>query len=222
MSAHVCLGCSHGRHHQLKVPNGQVLIHTGDYSRRGDRSDAIDFLKWLEARPHKHRLFCDGNHDGHSQEHPDDFAALVKQYAPSCHYLNGTGIELDGIKYFGSSWSPAFMDWWWNAERGPVIAAHWAKIPDDTHVLITHGPPRGHLDLIVPGLFSGPDLHEGCDDLRDTINLRLSKLLLSCFSHLHFQGCQQESMNGIVYVNAAVVDDGYSIRGDIQIVDINP
>lgn len=216
----VVIGCSHGRHAQLIVPQGDVLVHTGDFSRRGDESDAISFLKWFEAQPHEHKVFVAGNHDGFTQQNPQTFAHLVNQHAPSCHYLHEKAVEIGGLKWFGSNWTPEFCNWYWMSERGPDMMAHWDKIPDDTQVLITHGPARDHLDLIIPSIFNEFASHEGCDDLKATIDGRLKDLKLSCFSHLHYQGCQQETVNGITYVNASVVDDGYSIRGDIQVIQL--
>lgn len=217
----VVIGCSHGRHLNLDIPPGDALIHTGDYSRRGDRSDAIDFLKWFEKQPHPIRAFLGGNHDGHSEEHPEDFAALIEQYAPSCYYLHDRTLELGGLKWHGSNYTPAFFDWWWNAERGPVIAAEWDKIPTDTQILITHGPAHGHLDL-VPAEYvqNGRDRHQGCHDLRRTIDERLKSLKLHAFSHLHSQGCQTEVVSGVAYVNGAVVGEDYKVRGQIQVIDL--
>lgn len=214
------IGCSHGRHLNLDVPNADCLLHTGDYSRRGDKSDAIDFLRWLESQPHRHKVFTNGNHDGYSEDYPREFAELVAQYAPSCHYLCDSGVTIEGLRFWGSPVSPFFLDWWWNRQRGSDIQRHWDKIPGDTQVLVTHGPPLGRLDLIMPEYGADRDLHQGCGNLRTTIDERLKSLRISAFSHLHYQGCQTEIVNGVIYVNGAVVDDGYSLRGDIQVVTL--
>ena len=50
---------------------------------------------------------------------------------------------MEGVKVYGSPWQPWFGGWAFNLERGPDIAAKWALIPDDTDVLLTHGPPAG-------------------------------------------------------------------------------
>ena len=218
----VCAGCSHGRHSQLVVPEGNTLIHTGDYSRRGDKWDAIDFLKWLESQPHRHKIFVDGNHDGYSEDCPDGMRSLIAEHAPSCHYLNDSGVTLDGVRFWGSPVTTFFLDWWWNRKRGPEIRAHWDLIPDDTQVLVTHGPAYGHLDLVsAEYVENGRDRHQGCADLKTTIETRLSKLKCHAFSHLHSQGNQTEVVDGITYINASVVGEDYRVRGDIQVVDID-
>lgn len=220
----VCIGCSHGRHLNLTLPSGDTLIHTGDYSRRGDESDVRSFLKWLEAQPFKHRVFVDGNHDGFSEEYPESMRYMVAEIAPSVHYLNDSGVILDGLRFWGSPVTPYFLDWWWNRQRGPKIQKHWDKIPDDIQVLVTHGPALGHLDLIMPGFASDRDEHQGCGNLRTTIDGRLKQLKLHTFSHLHYEGCTNKTEKGVIYVNAAVVDDGYTLRpmGQIQVVEISP
>lgn len=38
---------------------------------------------------------------------------------------------------------PVFCDWGFNLERGEPIKEKWDLIPDDTDILITHGPPIG-------------------------------------------------------------------------------
>lgn len=217
------VGCSHGSHNKLIVPEADAIIHTGDYSPRGTYSDAISFLRWLESQPHKHRLWVEGNHDTYAERHPVEFAALAKQYAPSCHRLFDSSIEIEGIRFFGSPYTPTFMHWSFMADRGPEIQRHWNMIPNDTQILITHGPAYGHLDL-VPAEYveNGRDRHQGCADLKTTIETRLHKLKAHFFSHLHSQGNQTEVANGVTYVNAAVVGEDYRVRGDIQVVEIKP
>lgn len=214
------IGCTHGRHRQFNLPATQVLVHTGDFSRRGDESDANDFLTWFESQPHEHKLFVCGNHDRISFTQPDTFARLLARCAPSCHYLHERAIEVAGLKWYGGNWTPLFNNWYWMSPRGPAMAAHWAKIPDDTQMLVTHGPPMGHLDLIMPAFGETRDFHQGCEELRDTIDTRLKSLKAHCFSHLHYEGNTTKVANGVTYVNAAVVDDGYSIRGKVQVIDI--
>lgn len=217
----IVLGCSHGRHSQLVVPDGDVLIHTGDYSPRGTQADAIAFLKWFESQPHQHRLWVEGNHDAYAERHPTEFAALAKEHAPSCHRLFDSGVEIEGIKFFGSPFTPTFMNWSFMANRGEQIRQHWNLIPDDTQILVTHGPAYGHLDL-VPAEYvqNGRDRHQGCHDLREVIDTRLKQLKCHLFSHLHSQGCQTEVVDGVTFANAAVVGEDYRVRGQIQVIDI--
>jgi len=55
--------------------------------------------------------------------------------------LRGTTIE--DLKFWGSPVQPEFFNWAFNRERGEDICKHWDLIPDDTDILITHGPAFG-------------------------------------------------------------------------------
>lgn len=133
------------------------------------------------------------------------------------HYLEDSGVELDGVKFWGSPVQPEFYDWSFNRQRGAQIAAHWALIPDDTQVLITHGPAYGHLDAVVrrDGL-----IPQGCEQLRKTIDHRLKNLQAHIFGHLHYQGGQRYEKDRVIYVNAALVDERYAMTRDPQVIEI--
>jgi len=214
MSTFVCISDTHNQHARLLVPPGDFLLHAGDFTNMGRIEEVIPFLKWFQKQPHKHRVFCAGNHDWMCQKNPDLFATLVKEHAPDCHYLYDQTIELDGWVLHGSPWSPFFLDWAFNAYRGGDIQHYWDKIPDSTQVLITHGPPHETLDMVE---WEG---REGCVNLKKTIRTRLKSLELSLFGHLHYEGCQTVVQDGVIYANGAVVNDDYKLRGQIQVVEL--
>jgi Icc-related predicted phosphoesterase len=107
------------------------------------------------------------------------------------------------------------------ANRGAPIRQHWDLIPTDTQILVTHGPAYGHLDL-VPAEYvqNGRDRHQGCEELRKTIDERLKGLRLHAYSHLHSEGCQTKVVNGVTFVNGSVVGEDYRVRGQIQVVNL--
>ncbi len=195
---------------------GDLLICAGDICSHGTLNNAIDFMAWFADQPHQHKVFIAGNHDKVFEVAPD---RVVVPHG--IHYLNDSGVTIEGLNIWGSPVQPRFLDWSFNRDRGAAIQAHWDLIPTNTHILVTHGPAMGYLDLIMPSILNeGRDYHQGCANLRLTIDERLRELRLHVFGHLHYQGCQTEIANGVTYVNAAVVDDGYSLRGEIQVVDI--
>lgn len=63
-----------------------------------------------------------------------------------CTYLEDSGCEVLGYKIWGSPWSPTFFNWAFNLDIGEPLASKWELIPNDTEILITHGPPIGHGD----------------------------------------------------------------------------
>jgi hypothetical protein len=44
---------------------------------------------------------------------------------------------------------PTHRGWAFNADRGEEILKIWNKIPNNTDVLITHGPPIGETDVEI-------------------------------------------------------------------------
>jgi len=60
----VLLSDTHGRHRDVDVPDGDLLIHAGDFTFFGNRDDAVDFNDWLGGLPHPHKVVVAGNHDG--------------------------------------------------------------------------------------------------------------------------------------------------------------
>jgi hypothetical protein len=61
-------------------------------------------------------------------------------------YLCDESTIIDGVKFYGSPVQPEFCNWAFNRRRGAELKKYWDKIPKDTDVLITHGPPAGILD----------------------------------------------------------------------------
>jgi hypothetical protein len=45
-----------------------------------------------------------------------------------------------GYKFYGSPYTPAFCEWAFQLNETDAIEK-WKKIPEDTEILITHGPP---------------------------------------------------------------------------------
>ena len=209
---------SHGEHHRVKVPVADVLIHCGDCTDDIGRQSLRFFLEWLESQPHKHKLFIAGNHDGAFEKWPDLAKAMVKDIAPSCTYLENSGVEIDGVKFWGSPYTPTFMDWHFNCDRGEPIRAHWDLIPADTNVLITHGPPMGYNDWSVYD-----KIHVGCEELLKVIERIQPKI--HCFGHIHASyGTQgilhEDSQKTTSIVNASVVNEKYRVVNAPWVVDI--
>ena len=59
----VLISDTHSLHGDLVIPDGDMLIHCGDYSNHGAFGDLLAFNKWLGKLPHEHKLVVSGNHD---------------------------------------------------------------------------------------------------------------------------------------------------------------
>lgn len=113
-------------------------------------------------------------------------------------------MTIEGIKLWGSPWQPWFFDWAFNLQRGPEIARKWDLIPDDIHVLATHGPPHGVLDKTS----RRPPQSVGCEALLERV-AALPVLKLHVFGHIH-EGYGTLVRGGCTFVNASICDVRYS------------
>merc|ERR1712012_765273 len=59
----VCISDTHGRHADMNIPTGDVLVHAGDFTMFGLVSEIINFNQWLATLPHKHKIVVGGNHE---------------------------------------------------------------------------------------------------------------------------------------------------------------
>lgn len=197
---------THGFHNQLNLAGGDMLIHAGDVSQRGGEYEIIAFLKWFERQDYRHKIFISGNHDFFFEQcREEDIMDLIPS---GVTYLNDSGVDIEGIKIWGSPITPTFFNWAFNRDRGLEIAAHWKKIPNDTDILITHGPPFGILDTTIQ------QLQVGCEDLLKTIEKIQPKLHV--FGHIH-EAFGIETYEKTTYANASMVDINYRIRDEVPL-----
>lgn len=196
----VAISDTHGQHHNLEVPEGDMIIHAGDVSGKGSIEEVIDFLDWFKDLNFKYKIFVAGNHDFYFENtYLEGYDNIIPE---GVHYLNDQSVEIEGINIWGSPIQPWFYDWAFNRRRGEDIAKHWALIPQNTDVLITHGPPFGVLDQTIGGV------EVGCEDLMSTIN-RLN-LKVHIFGHIH-EAYGQVKRGNVDFINASVLDVNYQL-----------
>jgi Icc-related predicted phosphoesterase len=190
----VCVSDTHGWHRDLAVPDGDLLVYAGDITRKGELDTVADFDRWLGSLPHRHKVVVCGNHDFCFQEEPHAARAILTNAV----YLEDSGVTLGGLTVYGSPWQPWFGGWAFNLPRGPELAAVWAKIPDQTDILVTHGPPAGVLDRTHRGECVG------CADLLDRVLTVRPRLHV--FGHIH-EAAGRLDLDGTTFVNASVNAD---------------
>jgi Icc-related predicted phosphoesterase len=143
----VAISDTHGLHQSICLPEGDLLIHAGDLSKRGLKTEVEDFLNWFSAQPHRYKVFIAGNHDFFFEK--EDTYVIQKLIPDNIIYLNDSAAMIEGLKIWGSPIQPWFYDWAFNRQRGADIKKHWDLIPADTDILLTHGPAHGILDLTM-------------------------------------------------------------------------
>lgn len=199
----VCISDTHGKHKALDgfMPEGDVLVHAGDFTMDGNFKYVRLFNEWLGTLPYKYKLVIPGNHELTFDWHKNPMMHLeAARLMTNATLLNEQSAIIDGIKFYGSPITPYFCDWAFNRFRGAEIDAHWQKIPADTDVLITHGPPAGVLDR--PGRYGD---QVGCEMLAQ--HLIRVRPKLHVFGHIHTPG--EEVDYGITFVNASIVNEAY-------------
>jgi predicted phosphodiesterase len=192
----VCLSDTHDLHDRLAVPDGDVLVHAGDFTGRGSPAEVEAFGAFLARLPHREKIVVAGNHDFLFEREPDRARELLGDVT----YLLDSGVRVGGLAFWGSPWQPWFHDWAFNLRRGAPLAAKWALVPDETDVLVTHGPPMGVLDLTFHGRMVG------CEAL-ETALARI-RPRLHVFGHIH-EAYGTHRANGILSVNASNCDLRY-------------
>lgn len=210
----VAISDTHSYHRKIKVPDGDVLIHAGDITWRGEINILYDFCAWMYELPHQHKIVVSGNHELGMQNGVYRNHVLSMMKNVNIHYLEDSGITINNLFFWGSPWQPAFFDWEWNLPRnGLALEEKWSLIPDDTNILITHGPPNGILDSTRD---NGP---QGCEKLEKRIR-DLSKLKVHIFGHMHRDGGKMIDHLGVKFVNAAICTDAYTPTNPSVIIDI--
>ncbi|RMZ95347.1 Metallophosphoesterase domain-containing 1 [Brachionus plicatilis] len=176
----VCISDTHTNVSTSMIPRADILIHAGDFLRIGSISEFNHFLDFLASLTHvQYKIIIAGNHDRFFDQkyYKKDFMKYVDQISKHCIYLQDRAIELFGLKIYGSPWQPVHCGNAFQLERGEQLLEKWNQIPDDTDILITHGPPLGFGDKIGVR-------HVGCVELLNTVVERV-KPKLHVFGHIH-------------------------------------
>jgi len=198
------------------LPEGDLLIHSGDLTGLGRRDEVEEVFQWFKeiAPYYTHGIvFIAGNHDksfdpkynylDNQRKKPDWIEEKLATLPSNVRYLENNGLTIEGLKIWGSPVSPWFYGdrWAFNKHRGEEINNVWNTIPNDTDVIITHGPPARIGDFI-------PSSREyvGCSDLLHRIQVIQPKLV--CFGHIH-EGYGLHKIDETTFVNASICDANY-------------
>lgn len=212
----VMISDTHNRHHTMKIPDGDILIHAGDFSMQGHLPEVSRFNEWLGTLPHKHKIVIAGNHERTFDTLNPTYNPSTKAWLTNCIYLEhqstvvSVGPDGPSLKIFGSPYSPEFMSWAF-ANKSPGQAENrWKDIPNDTDIVVVHGPPHGFGDKLV----SGKNI--GCRELFKRIMEIKPELVVS--GHIHC-GRGIRTFEGVTFVNAACVDEMYEPTQEALVYD---
>jgi Icc-related predicted phosphoesterase len=202
---------THTYHGLLIIPEDiDMVIHSGDATNPKNpylsEDEMQNFIYWYSLLPIKHKVFVAGNHDVCIEKNfikKDDFerAGII--------YLENDYIEIEGIKIWGSPVTPTFGEWAFMKARHKTHEL-WQQIPDDTDIVVVHGPPATMLDLS----YNRKNELESCGDSALMKRLLDINPKLCLFGHIHNckdiinAGTRKLSIRDTIYSNGSVVTDG--------------
>ena len=194
------------------LPGGDLLIVAGDLTARDRIDQYLVFNEWLSRQEYERKIVIAGNHDGLCEQgvplqEKGRILSIVPVLADKAVYLFDSAHEYNGLKIWGSPWTPTFFNWHFMKDRGKDIKEKWDLIPDDTEILVTHGPAYGIQDQVEYSHNAKKGNSAGCEELRVTLD-RLRKLKLHVFGHVH-EGYGMMKVNGVIHVNASIMDQDY-------------
>lgn len=206
-----CVSDLHG--HMPEIPECDLLLIGGDIVPTTAHEPAYAagwlehvFRPWLDGIPARHVIGVAGNHDFIFQRAPG-----IVPYLPWV-YLQDSGTEVGGFKVWGTPWQPVFFDWAFNLPE-VSLAERWAMIPDDTDILLLHGPPHGIGDFSTYG-----NVHTGSPSLLQRIEQVQPRLAV--FGHIH-SGYGAYRIGETIALNASLVDEQYKPANPIHALTLN-
>lgn len=173
-----CISDLHG-YYPTQLGGGDLLIVAGDLTARDTLPEFLEFFKWFDLQNYTKKILIGGNHDNYITS-----CGVVEN--PKISYLLDSGTEFEGLKIWGAPWTLNFKGQnphckAFGLDTELLLAEKWAKIPDDTDILVTHSPPFGTLDRVQEQ--SGVK-YCGSLTLKDRIK-ELEKLKYHVFGHIH-------------------------------------
>jgi len=189
-----------------ELKGGDILIHGGDMTYRGTAAEVRDQLHWLNEQDYSHIILIAGNHDFLFEENPILAKSILREYK-NITYLENSMVEIEGLKIWGSPYTPWFHNWAFNLFEGE-LKKQWDKIPDVVDILITHGPPYMILDKVKATYSSNCGEHVGCIHLLNRI--KEVKPLIHMFGHIHEgYGINIVETDDTIFMNASIMDERY-------------
>lgn len=184
-----------------------VVIHAGDI---GVDRDPINWFRdtlYPWARKVGKPIYATfGNHDRIGERH-----AVPAGCPSNLDLLVDCAVGINGVAFWFSPWSPQFFDWAFMADE-ETLAKKYARIPEDTEVIVTHAPPFGAGDVTTM------KLRTGSTALAERM-AQLPRLRLVVCGHIH-EAHGDYQLNGVRVLNVSYVDEMYRPKHKPTIVEL--
>lgn len=199
-----------------EVPSCDLLLLGGDLcptknhgvNHQGEWLNG-EFRAWLGNVPARKIVGVCGNHDFVFEREPQ----RVPRDLPWT-YLQDSGITWEGMKIYGTPWQPWYHNWAFNLYE-PDLIAKWAMIPDDTDILVLHGPPHGYGDGVPRG--NGEVEYTGSPSLLARIEAVKPRLVI--FGHIH-EGRGEWKLGTTTLANVSILDKEYNAVHPVWRIDL--
>lgn len=179
------------KHKVVIAGNHDLTLQTDYYDRVGAKKFHLMLSRREGFSAYDYSLQCravisapSGSADPtyHYLEDSSCFIPLPKSKSESCQSSelssnDSSKADNAAVKVYGAPWQPEFFNWGFNLPLGPQLKEKWDMIPDDTDILITHGPPLTILDQVN-------HMNVGCGDLLEAVQARV-RPRLHVFGHIH-------------------------------------
>lgn len=174
----------------------RIVIHAGDIGVDHDPINWFRDVLYPWARKVGKPIYATfGNHDRIGERH-----AVPAGCPSNLDFLTDCAVGIQGVNYWFSPWSVQFFDWAYMADEA-TLAKKYARIPDDTEVIVSHTPPNGYGDRNAQKLRCGSTaLAERCNALK--------RLRYVICGHIH-EGHGKYLMGDVGVINASIVNEFY-------------
>lgn len=193
------------------TPECDLLLIAGDVTPVVDHSWLrqklwidTEFRYWLSKQPARKIIGIAGNHDFIAQS--DDWLMRDLPWT----YLQDEGATFEGLNIWGTPWTPTFGRWAF-MDKDENLDAYFSQIPDNTDILLSHGPAYGYGDLT-----DRSNEHVGSVTLREAITRTNPRLHV--YGHIH-EAYGIEQHDTTVSTNVSYVDLNYHPRRYIPCID---
>jgi Icc-related predicted phosphoesterase len=198
----LCLSDLHG--FLPKLPSSNLVLIGGDivpiYNHQlwfQEQWLDTNLRQWLGEIETDKIIFSAGNHDLIFEKAPDK----VPKDLPWT-YLQDSSTEFENLKIFGTPASILYNHWAFNFTE-EEISKKWELIPEDTNILVVHGPPFGYGDMTVDGEQTGSkSLTEKIKNLKDL------KLIVT--GHIHCSRGKYK-LNDKYILNSSLLNEQYEM-----------
>ncbi|CAF3123151.1 unnamed protein product [Rotaria socialis] len=220
----VCISDNHDSYDFI-LPDGDILLHSGDITKNGTATEVETFLNWLKTlNQYRLKIVIVGNHESkrfYSKKRYKILPLPIEQLKNDKSLITDYGIvylqdqafqdPVTGWKFYGSG---LLSEYYKNSEE---LRRHWSKIPIDTDILLTHGPPHSILDI------SSNAHHLGCKELLKQVSTVIQPKL-HLFGHVHRgygQLKNEQEFGRTLFINASLCDNHFRIAHAPIVVDLS-